>query len=522
MLLLFFMTLWAGSPIEAQQEPPIIPLPADFSLNDGNFLLDREVAIRFPNELASEAAYFRQELFRRTGIPVITRFGTASRIELELDSELRDAYRLSITPGLIRLIGAGTDQVHHGLVSLIQLAESYMGDKQVAVIPSWQIEDRAGYGWRGLMLDESRFFFGVKKVKQILDYMSYYKLNRLHWHLTDSPGWRIEIKKYPKLALVGGIGDHHDPNKPSAFYTQEDIKDIVRYAAERKITVIPEIDMPGHATAANRAYPEFSGGGSARYPEFTFHPGKEGTYAYLTEVLQEVNTLFPSGMIHLGGDEVSFGNEKWATDPYVTRLMQREGLADLKAVEDYFIQRMADSVLNMGSKVLAWDEMADATLSKTQSIIFWWRHDKPEQLELALKNGYATVICPRIPYYLDFVQEEFHQFGRKWAGAFAPLRAAYEFSVDDLSISAGLPKDLILGLQANLWTETVHTSQRIDFLLFPRIAALAEAAWTPELLKKYDNFMLRLDSHLPRYEQDGIYFYHPRQPEYHPEPVYRP
>ncbi|WP_155907460.1 beta-N-acetylhexosaminidase [Lunatimonas lonarensis] len=522
MLLLLLVTILSTSLVEAQQEPPLIPLPADFSLNVGNFLLDREVAIRFPNELASEAAYFRQELFRKTGIPVITRSGTDSRIELGLDPELTDAYRLSITPGLIQVIGADPDQVHHGLVSLIQLAESYMSDKQVAVIPSWQIEDRAGYGWRGLMLDESRYFFGVEKVKQILDYMSYYKLNRLHWHLTDSPGWRIEIKKYPKLALVGGIGDHHDPNKPSAFYTQEEIKEIVRYAAERKITVIPEIDMPGHATAANRAYPEFSGGGSAAYPEFTFHPGKEATYAYLTEVLQEVNTLFPSAMIHLGGDEVSFGNEKWASDPDVKRLMQQEGLKDLKAVEDYFIQRMADSVIHMGSKVLAWDEMADATLSKYESIIFWWRHDRPEQLELALKNGYATVVCPRIPYYFDFVQEDFHQFGRKWAGVTAPLQAAYEFSLDDLPISSDFDKDLILGLQANLWTETVHNSQRIDFLLFPRIAALAEAAWTPAGAKKYADFMLRLDGHLPRYERDGIYFYHPRQPEYHPEPVYRP
>ncbi|MFP4367730.1 MAG: family 20 glycosylhydrolase, partial [Bacteroidales bacterium] len=171
-----------------------------------------------------------------------------------------------------------------------------------------EIREDPEYGWRGIMLDESRHFFGKDKVKSILDWMVYYKLNRFHWHLTDSPGWRIEIKKYPKLGHVGGIGNHTDPFTPAEFYTQEDIKEIIAYAKERKIVVIPEIDMPGHATAANHAYPEYSGGGSERYPDWTFHPGREGTYQYLTDILREVDALFPSQMVHLGGDEVSCGN----------------------------------------------------------------------------------------------------------------------------------------------------------------------------------------------------------------------
>src|SRR5690606_13307445 len=168
-------------------------------------------------------------------------------------------------------------------------------------IPAWEITDQPRYAWRGLMLDESRHFFGKEKVKSILDWMAFYKLNRFHWHLTDEPAWRLEIKKYPLLTLIGGIGSFTDGAAPAAYYTQQQIHEIVAYAAERNITVIPEIDMPGHATAANRAYPEYSGGGTEAHPHFTFNPGKEDTYAYLTDILRETNALFPSQLLHLGG-----------------------------------------------------------------------------------------------------------------------------------------------------------------------------------------------------------------------------
>ena len=314
------------------------------------------------------------------------------------------------------------------------------------------------------MLDESRYFFGMEKVKQLLDHMAYYKLNTFHWHLTDAPGWRIEINGFPKLATVGGIGNQSDPNAPATYNTQEQIKEIVSYASERMITVIPEIDMPGHATAANRAYPEHSGGGSEKYPDFTFHPAKETTYTYLSQILREVDVLFPSNMIHLGGDEVSFGNQMWPKDPKVLDLVKKEGLNGMKGVEDYFFERMADTLFNINNKVLAWDEMAGANLPKDKTIIFWWRHDKKEQLSLSPQNGYPTVICPRIPFYFDFLQQEDHKYGRKWAGAFAPLAAVYDFEVNYLGVKPE-ERSLILGIQANLWTETVDNEQRFDFLM---------------------------------------------------------
>ncbi len=279
-------------------------------------------------------------------------------------------------------------------MTFVQLARLSAKGKSGISVPCWRIQDQPAMGWRGFMLDESRHFFGKQTVKLLLDEMALYKLNRFHWHLTDEPGWRIEIKQYPRLATVGGIGNRTDTLAPAAYYTQEDVKEIIAYAAVRGITVIPEIDMPGHATAANKAYPEFSGGGTAKYPEFTFNPGKEGTYQYLTNILREVNDLFPAHMIHIGGDEVSFGSASWNTDPYVQSLMKKEKLNTLVDVEHYFLRRMTDSVIAMRSKLLGWDEVSAAGLPVNETVVFWWRQEKPGQLKIALDKGYKVVLCP--------------------------------------------------------------------------------------------------------------------------------
>lgn len=507
----------------AQDHPAIIPVPAEYKSIEASFFLDRYTPISVLDDSFDQEAHFlQQELLKQQGVPLaISPQPASGGIHLSKVPELGEAYRLSISGSSVS-ISSGTDGgIFYGIISFIQLVNQAEVKGGQYELPGWEITDRPTFGWRGIMLDESRYFFGKEKVKQILDWMAYYKLNKFHWHLTDSPGWRIEIKKYPKLTLVGGIGNHGDEYAEAKYYTQEEIKDIVRYAQERKIEIIPEIDMPGHATAANRAYPEFSGGGSERYPEFTFHPAKEGTYQYLTDILREVNALFPSNMIHLGGDEVSFGNEKWKTDPQVQALMQKEKLTSLKDVEDYFFQRMADSLKQMNNKVLAWDEMASVDLDRENSVLFWWRHDQPQQLELALENGFPTILCPRIPFYFDFVQMESHRSGRKWAGAYSPLEDVYQFTLDQLNVPEA-KKDLILGLQANLWTETVQDGQRLDFLLFPRIAAIAEASWSPDNQKNYKSFLSRLGQHLPLYQRDGIYYFDPFEPENHPEPIYRP
>jgi hexosaminidase len=263
--------------------------------------------------------------------------------------------------------------------------------------------------------------------------------------------------------------------------------------------------MPGHATAANKAYPEYSGGGTEQHPEFTFNPGKEATYTYLTDILKEVKMLFKTDKIHLGADEVSFGAKAWETNAEVKQLMDKHQLKGILDVENYFVKRMADSIFKMDAKVLAWDEALSANLPKDKTLLFWWRHDKPQLLDQALSKGYQIVICPRLPLYLDFVQDENHKLGRKWKGEFNTLFDVYRFPEK----SAFAENKLVVGLQGNVWTETIYNSKRLDFMLFPRIAALAEATWTQQENKNEAAFGKLLRRELKLYKKQGIYFYDP-------------
>jgi hexosaminidase len=520
-LVLFLSLLIGFQTINAQEICPIIPQPVKSAKTDGSFVLTSHTPIVAESELLRPVANFlQQELLKEQGLPLsIYKTSKASGVKLILASKKStDAYTLDINAKGATIVADNVEGAFYGVVSLLQIARQAKNVKGSLSLEGWKIQDSPLYEWRGLMLDESRHFFGITKVKSILDWMAFYKLNRFHWHLTDEPGWRIEIKKYPGLALIGGIGDFFDGTLPAQYYTQEQVKEVVAYAAQRFITVIPEIDMPGHASAANKAYPEFSGGGSDGHPEFTFNPGKESTYQYLTNILRETNALFPSGMIHLGGDEVSYGNQKWAENVEIKALMQSKGLANVKEVEKYFMKRMADSVYNMNAKLLTWDEMAEVDLPKDKTIMFWWRHDKPEMLDLSLKKGYQTVLCPRLPFYFDFVQDSTHNFGRKVNNKlYNSLESVYSFSVDNY-VKGSENKKLILGMQADLWSETIQSDQRLDYLTFPRITALAEAAWSKNE-KDFKGFMQRLKKHIPLFEQASIYYYDPFNPTKNPEPV---
>jgi len=434
-----------------------------------------------------------------------------SAIQLVLAKEKRadEAYTLNINQSKITVTASHKTGLFYGVVSLLQIINQSASTKSGTEVSCWNIIDSPAYSWRGLMLDESRHFFGKEKVKSILDWMAFYKLNRFHWHLTDEPAWRLEIKKYPLLTTIGGKGNYTDANADAKYYTQEEVKEIVKYAAERQITIVPEIDMPGHATAANRAYPEFSGGGSEKHPEFTFHPGKDETYSYLTDILRETAHLFPAGLLHIGGDEVSYGNEKWSSDQLVKNLMIKNSLKNEKEVERYFVQRMADSVYNMKAKLLAWDEVAEASLPVDKTIICWWRQDHPEQLALALNKGYNTVLCPRLPLYFDFVQDSTHKQGRKWNKQYNSILDVYAFNASDLQGVTTSNSKQILGIQANVWTETMPGAERLDYMLFPRIAALAEAAWTTGQNRNFQAFKEKLQKHFFLYEQQKINYYDP-------------
>lgn len=416
------------------------------------------------------------------------------------------AYHLRITPQAANIYADTPSGHFYGLQTLLQLFKGAEKKEGELSIPCAVIDDTPRFEWRGYMLDEARHFSGEKAVKRLLDVMAYYKLNRFHWHLTDSTGWRIEIKKYPKLTSVGGIGNQTDKKAAAAFYTQKQIREIVAYAKARHITVIPEIDMPGHASAAVHAYPQFSGGGSKKNPGFTFNPVDPATDVFLKDILKEVAGLFPdAGVIHFGGDEVHFGWGKWPEIPSVKKLMKDEGLK-LKDIEKRFNQRFAKVINDLGYRTGGWDEIAHAGLPVDQSLVFWWRHDKLKALNFALSEGFDVVLCPRRPCYFDFVQHKSHKSGRRWGG-FNPLSDTYAFP-DKLKLPEN-PKGRIVGIQACLWTETTETQKRRDFMTFPRLLALAEAAWTPAGRKEFADFENRLKSHLPQLKERGISFYDP-------------
>ncbi|WP_338395327.1 beta-N-acetylhexosaminidase [Fulvitalea axinellae] len=502
----------------AKTEARIIPQPNKINYTGGALVLEKKFGISVTDpSLKSIAEALKEDLSKYAGVEAELVKENASIIISKSTKGTPESYTLDINDKTATITAPDEAGAFYATRSLLLMFPDKTKTIQKTVLPSAKIEDAPRYGWRGVMLDESRHFFGKKKVMQILDMMALHKLNKFHWHLTDEPGWRLEIEKYPKLTTEGGKGSYCQPSDPAKFYTKKDIREVLDYASARFIEVIPEIDMPGHATAANRAYPEFSGGGSERYPDFTFNPGNPATYAYLEDILKETADLFPSHYLHYGGDEVHFGNHEWKTDRHVKALMKKEKLADIKQVEQYFNRRMADYIKSLGHVTMGWDEIVNAGVQPDNAVVMWWRHDRPKDLATAMRKGYKTILCPRVPLYFDFVQDSTHQVGRRWGGKFGDLAGVYNYPQMPVEIK-GLDESLIMGIQGNVWTEQIQTEKRLDFMLFPRMTALSEAAWTQKEAKDFDNFGHRLKLTLPVYKREKIDYFDPFKPESTPEP----
>jgi len=517
-LLVFFSLLFS---LRAD-EPALIPRPVSLQVaKEGDYVLKRGTFAHVPRmaaqlylETLSQAAGFPVRLAPADAFCTI-QFLSPDFLPDDLAKPTGEGYVMRVLP-TTAIVHAATPAGHfNGLQTLAQLLAGAEKDGSALSLPCMTVTDAPRFGWRGYMLDESRHFTSPEPLKRLIDAMAHYKLNRLHWHLTDSPGWRIEIEKYPLLAEVGSRGSETDrsPDAPRQFYTREQVRDIVAYARARNITIVPEIDMPGHGDAANISYPEHSGGGFTRkkgnsWPNFTFNPARAETLAFLDDILAEVAGLFPdAGVIHFGGDEVHYGWKKWPELPAVKALMQNEGFTELREVETWFNRRTAATINRLGFETAGWDEIAACGLPKDKTLVFWWRHNKPEVLRKALDDGYPVVMCPRRPCYFDFVQHDSHQKGRRWGG-FNPLDQVYAFPESLTNLKPG-DAALIRGIQACLWTETTVTQERRDFMTFPRLLALAEVAWTPTGRKDYAGFEQRLKPHLPRLRERGFSIYDP-------------
>lgn len=487
----------------------IIPQPNQVEFAEGFFRMGDTLSVCSGNSgFDSLIPVFAESALRYANATVVPKKKAAVNLVLNAEIGNAEAYRLTVGSGSIVVEASSAQGCFYGLQSLVQLM-AFSGPERS--IPNQRINDSPRYAWRGLMLDESRHFFGTDEVKKLLDQMALLKLNRFHWHLTDAEGWRIEIKKYPRLTEVGAIGNYSDAQAPAQFYTQQQISEIVAYAAKRFIKIIPEIDMPGHASAAVRAYPQIGGGGSEKHPDFTFNPAKTETFVFLTNVLKEVSALFPSPYLHIGGDEVSYGNQQWGELKEVKKLMRKNGYTNLVQVEHHFLQQVADSVKRMGKTLIGWDEIASAGIAPENRMIMWWRHDKPEVLELALNKQFKTVLCPRIPLYFDFVQDEKHRHGRKWAGRYADLASVYRFPSAEFVPQLAIGNPLVAGIQANVWTETIQNTQRLEFMIFPRLSALSEAAWTMPEMKNFDNFQHRLIKLKSLFRNENIEYFDPER-----------
>ncbi|MBT3278634.1 MAG: beta-N-acetylhexosaminidase [Phycisphaerales bacterium] len=515
-----------AAPVNVVPQINVIPRPAKVQAGEGEFVITAKTQIVCNKLFRKEAEYLRDRIKTATGwnlgISEAAPSDDAINLLQNRSCNLWNAerYTLEVSAKRVVMIGESPAGIFHGIQTLRQLLPVEIESAKPVldvrwVVPGVKIQDNPRYEWRGLMIDEGRHFFGKAYVKQILEQMALRKMNVFHWHLTDMPGWRIEIKAWPKLATVGGKGDDTDPNGPVKYYTQDDIREIVAYAKARHIMVVPEIDMPGHATAANRAYPEFSGGGSKKHPEFTFNPGSEKCYSYLTDILKETAELFPAPFLHYGGDEAHFGNKKWSSLPGVQALMKKENLKDLIAVEQFFNRRMATVIDSLGKTTVGWDEIVNAGVPADKCIVMWWRHTTPKALATALSKGYKVVLCPRVPCYFDFVQHASHKVGRRWKGKYGTLKLAYEYPV----FPEGTPMDKlgqIVGIQANLWTEKVGSTARANFMTYPRLSAIAEAGWSTGE-KDFTDFQRRLKPMLKRLDLHGVNYFNPFDLEKTPE-----
>lgn len=515
---LLSLLLWAGATCLTAQTCNVIPLPQSVTWSGGEITLPSYDISYYVPSLADEARKLRAALDRLglSGQAVLrTKIKTSQRGIILLSDQAMptEAYTIRIKPKQVVVCGGSAAAVFYGTQTLLQQLRN--GKLRCGLI-----EDEPRYAWRGLMLDESRHFFGKEKVKQLLDLMAYYKLNKLHWHLTDEPAWRLEILKYPRLTGVGSRGNWHNPSDTTAlYYTQNDVREIVNYAVERHIDIMPEVDMPGHATAACRAYPELTGGGTPDHPDFTFNVGNDSVYTFLTDVMREIASLFPFYCIHLGGDEVSYGIEAWKTNPDIQALMKREGYTNVRQAEGYFMRRMMDSVRALGKTPMGWDEILDLGVP-VETPVMWWRQEHPSGLTRALSLKHPTIMCPRLPLYFDFIQRNGHRWGRTWGKRIVPLEDVYAFP-DSSWTSWRLTEEQtqhIIGMQANVWTERMQNEQRLEFMLFPRMCALAESAWTKPQNKSLDDFNRRLDAAYDMWDKMNIYYYDARNPEAHPEP----
>ena len=503
----------------AQQTLNLIPKPQNIEHYSGSFVLNSKTVIQ-ADKNSFEAKYLQQIIEQQLGLnlEITTSSKAKSKIIfvtkiIEEKKSFKEWYNLSISKNEVVIKATEDHGIFYAIQTLIQLLPL---EKSLEIkIPCLSITDQPKFQWRGMHLDVSRHFFPKDFIKKYIDYLAMYKMNTFHWHLTDDQGWRIEIKKYPKLTEVGAwrngsmVGHYTDQTfddiRYGGFYTQDEIKEIVAYAKERHITIVPEIEMPGHALAALASYPEFSCTGGPfevgktwGVLEDVFCP-KDETFTFLENVLSEVIDLFPSEYIHIGGDESP--KVRWKSCPHCQKRIKEEHLKDEHELQSYFIQRIEKFVNSKGRKIIGWDEILEGGLAPNAAVMSW---RGTEGGIAAAKQKHFVVMSPGSHCYFDHYQGEPKNEPIAFGG-YTNVEKVYSFNPIPKELSAEESK-YILGAQANLWTEYINTPEQVEYMVFPRIAALSEVLWGTSDPNNYNykEFEKRLIKHFEMYEKKEI------------------
>ena len=534
LLALFVIAVLVGNSQQPVPEIALIPQPASLARGSGSFRLPSDLLIMCsPNEELKNMALRLSKQLSVAGSSIRIQEGNAAGsnsilLSLTNDNSLpAEGYRLNVTTTGIAITATQPAGIFYGLQTLLQLLPKQIEAKDATnpavewLIPVVTIEDQPRFGWRGLMLDVSRHFFTKEQVKQYIDDMVKYKFNVLHWHLTDDQGWRIEIKSLPKLTSVGAwrvdkTGTFNTFSKPApneprtygGFYTQEDIKEIVQYAKERYVDILPEIDVPGHSLSAIAAYPELtctpgkyvvnSGEPFMVWPpsghfygliDNALCPANEKVYEFMDKVFTEVAQLFPFEYIHMGGDETA--RNFWQKSPAIKALMTKEKLKNLDEVQSYFVKRMGKIIESKGKKMIGWDEILQGGLAPGAAVMSWRGMNGGIE---AAKLGHEVVMTPTDFVYIDYMQGD----GVLEPPVYATLRLKKTYQFEP--VPEGVNPSLIKGGQANLWTEQVYNMRHAQYMTWPRAFAVAEALWSPKEKRNWNDFAGRVEKHFERFD----------------------
>jgi hexosaminidase len=523
------------------QSVNIIPKPSSAEVLKGTGVVTAHTQIKGDRNSAKSAGFLADYLRKMYGLtPSVTnKFKRGGETEIELavvakNNAIKGAYSLTVKDKHIKITGADEEGVFYGVQSLIQLLPTAKSES--LVLPAVQVKDEPRFAYRGGHLDVGRHFFDVAFVKKYIDLLAMYKFNTFHWHLTEDQGWRIEIKKYPRLTQVGSHrngtiinhypGDGNDNTPDDGYYTQEQVKEIVAYAADRYITVIPEIELPGHSSAAIAAYPSLScfpkritniplnmvsqrsveeaqKEKRVKFVQETwgvhddvYCAGKDSTFFFLQDVLDEVMALFPSKYIHIGGDECP--KTFWKQCPNCQKRIKENHLKDEFELQRYFIERIEQYVNSKGKSVIGWDEILEGGLAPNAAVMSW----RGEQGGIeAAKQHHNVIMTPGSHCYFDHSNSKNED--SVTIGGLLTVQTVYSYNPVPAALSADEAK-YIMGAQANLWTEYVANTAKVEYMLLPRLSAMAEVLWTAPEKKNWDEFAGRLDNEFKRYDWLGL------------------